>query len=510
MGPDRTILDRLRRHALERPDADAYRQADGARLTWGELAGRVESLAHWLAGTLEPGAVVILSSSNRVEYPVAFLGVIAAGCQVFAVSAEAAEVELRRAAEESGAVAAIGEERAVATLIDHVYFCMPIECVGVHPPPPVLRGRAGAGTLPISNLKSQISNSHSEYPGRGQCGLLLQSSGTTGLPKIARRSAASLDVIAAAMADAIRFTPDDQVLMTIPLTHSYGMEHGLLAPVWAGSCVHLCRGLDIPAVMDALAYGGITVFPGVPAGFEMLAGPAGATLAIPTLRVAYAAGAPLPRTVFDHFHRNFATAITQLYGATEIGSVTFNAPWELDGAAFDPASVGRGMRGVSIRILDVDANSPLPPNAEGQVAITAPWMFEGYTSSPAELIDGHYPTGDLGRLDAHGRLFLTGRLKLLIDVGGMKVNPLEVEAVLQRHPAVAACVILPVRQSATVHRIKAIIVPKDPATPPPVADLRRLAREHLAAYKVPRAFEFRPSLPRSPTGKVLRHLVESA
>jgi long-chain acyl-CoA synthetase len=258
----------------------------------------------------------------------------------------------------------------------------------------------------------------------------------------------------------------------------------------------------------ALADGGITVLPSVPAAFEMLRGPMGDGMTMPALRVAYAAGSPLPGSVFDGFKQKFGVPVTQLYGATEIGSVAFNAAWE---AGFDPASVGRGMRDVSIRILDLEEGaSSLPPGREGQVAIRAASMFSGYLDAPAPLVDGHFPTGDLGNLDASGRLFITGRIKLLIDIGGMKVNPLEVEAVLQRHAGVAACVVVPVRQSETVFRLKAVVTPLDPAHPPATAELRDLARQHLAAYKVPRVFEFRRSLPCSPTGKVLRHLVEAS
>jgi acyl-CoA synthetase (AMP-forming)/AMP-acid ligase II len=136
-------------------------------------------------------------------------------------------------------------------------------------------------------------------------------------------------------------------------------------------------------------------------------------------------------------------------------------------------------------------------------------MFSEYVDGEAELINGYFPTGDLGRLDERGRLFITGRLKLLIDVGGRKVNPLEVEAVLCEHPGVDGCVVVPLRQSDTVFRLKAIATPKDPAHPPIAAELRKLAKEKLAAYKVPRLIEIRSTLPRSATGKVLRHLVEA-
>ena len=191
--------------------------------------------------------------------------------------------------------------------------------------------------------------------------------------------------------------------------------------------------------------------------------------------------------------------------------MTFNDPNRA--GAFDPASVGRPMRGVDIRILDVDdprPDGPLMHGVEGQVAVRANSMMEGYLNddTAGALLDGYSLTGDLGRVDGQGRLTLTGRIKLLIDVGGLKVNPLEVEEVLAQHPQVAACVVVPVPVSETVSRLKAIVMPRDPDGPGPTPEsLRRFARDRLTAYKVPRLFELRKTLPRSPTGKVLRHLV---
>jgi acyl-CoA synthetase (AMP-forming)/AMP-acid ligase II len=382
---------------------------------------------------------------------------------------------LVRAAQRSSAVAVIGHQRACSILSSLPSW--DIDSLGQQNPHPTLSGNTGRGT---------------------ESSLLLQSSGTTGLPKIVRRSNKSLDAVSAAMAEAVDFRPTDHVLAAVPLTHSYGLEHGLLAPVWAGSRVHLCRGLDLPSVVGELEKGDITLFPAVPAMFEMLAAVADAP-PVMSLRTAYSAGAPLPASVIDRFNARFGVRVAQLYGATEIGSVAFNNPHE---EPFDPASVGRPMRGVDIRILDPSSDG------QGHVAIKADSMFDGYLKEGAELIDGYFPTGDLGRVDDRGRLFITGRLKLLIDVGGMKVNPLEVESVLCRHPSVGDCVVVPVRQSETVFRLKAIVTPRPGGARPAPADLRTFAKSHLSAYKVPRLFEVRDDLPRSPTGKVLRHLVE--
>jgi acyl-CoA synthetase (AMP-forming)/AMP-acid ligase II len=149
---------------------------------------------------------------------------------------------------------------------------------------------------------------------------------------------------------------------------------------------------------------------------------------------------------------------------------------------------------------------------QGHVAVSAASMLRGYLGddhSPT-TIDGFFPTGDLGRLDERGNLTITGRIKLLIDVGGLKVNPLEVEQVLAEHPGVATCVVVPVRVSETVSRLKAIVTPRpDVAEPLEPAALRSFARSRLAGYKVPRVFEVRDRLPTSATGKILRHLVKA-
>jgi acyl-CoA synthetase (AMP-forming)/AMP-acid ligase II len=209
------LLARLYRHAAERPASPAYRQADGASLNYEQLAQRASAVAGLLRERLPPRAIVILSCANQIEYPAAFLGILAAGCTVFPVSSEAADAELMRAASQSGALGAIGDARAVRLLA---------------PAASLTLSRNDVSSLPTPTATIQPP---AETPGD----LLLQSSGTTALPKIARRTGLSLDAVSAAMAEAIRFSPADRVLMTVPLTHSYGLEHGLLAPIWAGSSV---------------------------------------------------------------------------------------------------------------------------------------------------------------------------------------------------------------------------------------------------------------------------------
>jgi acyl-CoA synthetase (AMP-forming)/AMP-acid ligase II len=481
------LLDRLSLHAKRRPDAPAMVDAArGSHTSWGELARSVGGAGATLAREIMPGDVVLLVCPNDAKFSVALLAVLAAGGRVFPLPPESTPTELGAAAKRSGAVAAIGTHAALASLDVPRKIALPEVVTGPEEAPPGVR------------LVARDT---------GRAGLFLQSSGTTGLPKIVFRSAASLDAVAGAMVESIGFGPGDRVLTCLPLCHSYGVEHGLLAPVFAGSAVHLCDGFDLNLVRAQLADAGVTVFPGVPFMFEALArleGPG----RLPSLRRAYSAGGPLPRAVYEAFLDRFGVRVSQLYGATEIGSVTYGDPLS---DHFDPAGVGRPMRGVSVRILDPvnpRVSHPLPCGADGHVAISSRSMLSHYVgdhSPPAE--DGFFLTGDLGRLDATGTLVITGRTKLLIDVGGRKVNPLEVEAVLGEHPLVERCVVVPVAVSETVSRLKAVVVPRGAGGAVTADDLRRFARERLVPYKVPRVFELRDALPLSPTGKILRHRV---
>ncbi len=474
------LIEKLHAHARQRPNDFAIRQVvpdNGHAIRWGELAERVNLLQAILRHEFPAGSTLLLCSTNRPEYTVAFLAMLSAGMTVFPVAPDIARVELQSAAERCGAAGAIAIGQPAFPVGDAFFepFSLP-EC------------GADARLYRVQAWPARTGDGPA---------LLLLSSGTTGRPKIVRRDGASLDAVSANMVEAIGFTPADHVLAAVPLCHSYGMEHGLLCPTWAGSCAHLYEHFDLPAALEQLTGDqGVTIFPGVPFMFEMLCG-SQSRGRITHPRRAYSAGGPLPRALFDTFLARFGVAIAQLYGATEIGSVTFNDPAL---APFDPASVGRPMSGVSIRILDAgspDIRQPLPIGHEGHVAVESPSMLSGYINDEnPPLISGHFLTGDLGRLDATGALTVTGRIKLLIDVAGRKVNPMEVEQVIASHPSVGECVVVPLRITQTLCRLKAIVTPADADHPPTARDLREFARSRLSVYKIPRVFEVRPSLPR--------------
>jgi acyl-CoA synthetase (AMP-forming)/AMP-acid ligase II len=465
------LLQRLSDHARERGNAPALIDAQSRETwSWRRLDAAARSVAERLLGGLPPGAVVLLCAENEPAFVAAFLGIMRAGLKACCVSPACPSAELQAIAAAVNAAAVIGTDACLAAAGDGRRAI----------PLPLVRQAGEEGQLLSTESLATMD----------QAGLLLQSSGTLGSPKIVRRSAASLDLVSEAMCETIGFNPSDRVLAVAPLCHSYGLEHGLLAPIWAGSCTILCRQFEVTALLGEECQTG-TIFPGVPFMFEALGQ---AELRLPKLRLAYSAGGALPLASAEAFASRFGVGVGQVYGTTEIGSVTFG---DGSGGHFAPQSVGRPMRGASIEID--------PEN--GQVCVASDWMFDGYLGEAGRAGGEAFATGDLGRIDGEGNLFLTGRLKLVVDIGGRKVNPLEVESVLAGHPEVAQCVVIPMAMTGAVTRLKALVIPRGGAAPSP-AELRRFVKDRLAAYKVPRVFELREQLPRSASGKILRHLIE--
>jgi long-chain acyl-CoA synthetase len=331
------------------------------------------------------------------------------------------------------------------------------------------------------------------------------SSGSTGRPKRVPRTHGQLRAEVEAYVEATGMTAADTVFCPIPLFHTYGLGCCLLAAVRSGATLALFDAphpfaLTRDRALAVVEREQVTVLPAVPTIFRLLAGSkAAADLA--SVRLCLSAGNALPRSTFELFADRFGLPVRQLYGLTETGAVSVNVDEEPD-----PASVGRPLRGIDAAILDA-AGGELPAGRIGEIAIRAAGMTGGYAGVPDELNaeafrDGWFRTGDRGRRDEAGRLFITGRSKLLIDAGGDKVDPIEVEDVLAVHPKVREVVVVGVAGDVEGEElVKAVVVAQEPCSE---RELTRYCSERLANYKVPRLVEFREEIPRSSLGKVLR------
>jgi long-chain acyl-CoA synthetase len=276
--------------------------------------------------------------------------------------------------------------------------------------------------------------------------------------------------------------------------HAYGLGCCFLAALRSGASLVVADPrtpltLAREGVLELIERERVTVFPSVPFVFRLLA-ESDRAADLSSVRLCFSAGNALPRSTFDAFDRAFDVPIRQLYGLTETGTVTVNLDEDADATA---ASVGRPLAGLGIDVLDDDGRE-LEPGRIGDIAIRSPAMTRRYGD--------RFATGDRGRLDDDGRLFITGRRKLLIDVRGDKVDPIEVEDVLAVHPKVREVVVVGVPSAIEgEERIKAVVVGEDGCGE---RELIRFCRERLANYKVHELVEFRDEIPRSSLGKVLR------
>jgi long-chain acyl-CoA synthetase len=218
--------------------------------------------------------------------------------------------------------------------------------------------------------------------------------------------------------------------------------------------------------------------------------------------------APLPLEIVEPFERKFGGRILEGYGLTEASPVV--SAHRLSGVR-KLGSVGQPLPGVAVAILD-DADRPLPPGELGEVCVRGPNVMQGYYRLPEETArtvrDGWLHTGDVGKLDTDGYLFIVERKKDVIIRGGFNIYPREVEEVLYAHPAVAEAAAVGIREAVMGEEVLAFVALK-PGASADAAALIGFCRERLAHYKCPREIRFVDALPKSPIGKILRKELRS-
>jgi long-chain acyl-CoA synthetase len=286
--------------------------------------------------------------------------------------------------------------------------------------------------------------------------------------------------------------------------HAHGFGNCLMAALMTGArLVILTQEFSPRTAVRSLEAFGVSIYPAVPFMFKMIVDTRFKTAPnLDMIRLLVSAGAKLPQEVSESFLRKFEKPICQLYGSTETGAVCINLRHPAD----KNSSVGRPLNGMSVNILD-EMGQQLPPNNEGEIWISSPAMTHQYDELPEAtkecFMENRFFAGDLGYLDEEGDLFVTGRKKLMINVAGYKVDPLEIEQVLKSHPAVEDAVVIGVTDQHYGEMMKAVVVCASGGQCDEDVLIAHAATQ-LAEYKVPKVIEFRSEIPYSPLGKVLR------
>ncbi|HMJ04471.1 MAG TPA: AMP-binding protein [Conexibacter sp.] len=369
-------------------------------------------------------------------------------------------------------------------------------------------GEPPAGVATLDALAASRAPTPPAPPTPGS--LVILSSGTTGAPKGAAREPSASATLGPLTSLLEQMTPHarDPIVIGPPIFHGFGLAFLGLA-LFIGAPVVLCRRFDPLAALEAVATHRATHLVGVPVMLQRI-------LALPpderarhdtsTLRAVGSAGAPLAPDVATAFMDAFGDVLFNLYGSTEVGFASLAGPADLRAA---PGTVGRPPRGTTMKVLDVGGRE-LPPGVTGRVFVGSGLVFDGYTAGGSrEVVNGLMSIGDVGHMDAAGRLFVDGRDDDMILSGGENVYPQEVEDALAGHPQLADAAVIGVEDPDFGQRLRAFVVPQGDETVTEAA-LADYLRERLARYKLPREIVVLDEIPRNPTGKVLkRRLRES-
>jgi len=341
--------------------------------------------------------------------------------------------------------------------------------------------------------------SHTDAPA-----LILYTSGSTGLPKGAVFSHSALTFANRSWGEPVMgLTPEDRVLVAVPLAHSLGLNGGLLAPLLFGATVALVERFTPQAVFDAIQRHRVTVFPGVATIFRRLLNShafPGANLS--SLRLAVSGAAPCPWELAEEWGDRTGTRIVRGYGMTELfRPISYFADDPID----IPDAVGRPVPGVAIRV--VEEGKETKQGDAGELLIESPAAMDGYLGDPEEtqavLVDGWFKTGDLVTVSPEGFVRIVGRKRERILRGGYSVFPQEVEAVLLSHPAVAEAAVVGVPSPDLGEEVAAFVTLK-PMARITAEELLDHCKERLARFKYPRRVDIIKELPKGATGKILK------
>jgi long-chain acyl-CoA synthetase len=296
------------------------------------------------------------------------------------------------------------------------------------------------------------------------------------------------------------------MLLVLPLFHVYGMVVSTLLGCWNGTQQIFLPKYTIDSFVDAIERLRPTYIPGVPTLFTALINhPRAAACGLEKVRGFNSGAAPLPLELIQQFERLSGAPLREGYGLTEVSCTASTTPML---GRRKPGSVGLPVSSTYMRVVDLDTGEKeVPVGEEGEICIRGPQVMKGYWNNPSEtagaLRNGWLYTGDIGRMDEEGFFYIVQRKKDMINVGGLKVFPTEVDEVLYQHPAVMEAAAIGVPDDYRGEVVKAFVVLKEGASARP-EELIEFCRTRLAKFKVPAQIEFLDALPKSAVGKILR------
>jgi fatty-acyl-CoA synthase len=477
--------------AIHHPHELAVVDERGA-LSWERLHRRSNALAHALGEMgIGPGDGVGVMCRNHRGFVEATLASAKLGASALYLNTMFAGPQLTEVTKREGPKALVYDEEFTDLLSDVDPSIQRIAgwCEG-EVTQPTLEGLIEGGDE--SDLK----------PPPDKPKFVILTSGTTGTPKGAQRSSPDGLLALASLIDKIPFRSRMTMMIAAPLFHSWGFFHFVMSLPTASTMV-LRRRFDPEETLRAVEQSRADVLAAVPVMIQRILTLPEETLdrySLPSLKITSLSGSALPGELAIEWMDRFGDNVYNLYGSTEVAYATVATPEDLRAA---PGTAGKPPRGTKICLYDENGRE-VPQGQVGRIFVGNEMAFEGYTGGGGkEIIDGLYSSGDVGHIDASGRLFIDGRDDEMIVSGGENVFPREVEDLLADHEAVEEVAVIGVEDEEFGQRLKAFVVAR-PGAEVSEGDLTAHVKANLAAYKTPREVEFLDELPRNATGKVLK------
>jgi acyl-CoA synthetase (AMP-forming)/AMP-acid ligase II len=474
------------------PDQTAIAD-DLGTLTYSELHTRSNALAHSLSdmGILEGDRVAIMCRNHR--------GFVEATIAVSKLGADALYLNTAFAGPQLTEV--VGREKPKAIIYDEEFGALIAQAAKRRKRIVAWRDSQSVAEPTIEELIAGGDPDDVVPPEREGRAVIL-TSGTTGSPKGASRgNPQSLDP-AVSLLEKIPLRARQVTHIAAPLFHSWGFAHFSLGLI-LGSTYVLRRRFDPEGTLGVVARNRCNSLVVVPVMMQRMLELPPETRAkydLSSLKAVVASGSALPGDLALEWMDAFGDTLYNLYGSTEVAWASIATPADMRAA---PGTAGKPPRGTVVKLLD-ESGTEVDPGGTGRIFVANEMLFEGYTGGGSkDVVDGLMATGDVGRFDEEGRLFVEGRDDEMIVSGGENVFPKEVEDTLARHEAVGDAAAIGVEDSDFGQRLRAFVV-LEKGKRASEDDLKEHVRRNLARYKVPREIVFLDELPRNATGKVLK------
>ncbi|HLG23836.1 MAG TPA: long-chain-fatty-acid--CoA ligase [Candidatus Nanoarchaeia archaeon] len=479
------------------PDKAAL-EFEGQKVTFRELDSKSSRAANAFQSLgIAKGDCVAHFLPNSLELIYSILGNFKNGSIVVPMNAGFKGQEAEHILKDSGAKAII-TDRERLHIIKNISKNLP-ELKYI-----ILTDGTEEGTLNFCDLMKNASDKTPKAIIRDEdYSIIFYTSGTTGKPKGAALNQINVTSNVKALAQAWKWTKDDVFLLALPLYHIHGIGVALCGSFYAGNTIILKKKFEAEDVINTIQKRKITLFMGVPTMyFKLMEAKNSGNCDVSSMRLFVSGSAPMPKELFMGFKKKFGKEVLERAGMSE-SMMNFSNPY--DGKRI-PGSVGPCLPGINVRITDKNF-AELPQNSEGEILIKGKNVFHGYWKRPelnSEIFrDGWFVTGDVGKIDENGYVYIVGRSKDVIISGGINIYPREIEELIESLPEVKECAVIGISNKEFGESVKAFVV---------LNENQKLSqnqvishcKEKLASFKKPKSVEFISSLPKNTMGKILK------